>query len=35
VVRDVLEELVRHGIRRIVLVNGHYENIWPAMEGLN
>jgi creatinine amidohydrolase len=34
VVRDVLQELVRHGVQRIVLVNGHYENIWPAVEGI-
>src|SRR5690349_11310954 len=27
VVRDVISEFVRHGIKR--LVNGHYENIWP------
>lgn len=25
-VRDVLRELARHGCRRVVLVNGHYEN---------
>lgn len=34
VVRDVLQDLARHGARRIVLVNGHYENIWPAVEGI-
>ena len=34
VVRDVLLELVRHGVRRIVLVNGHYENVWPSVEGI-
>jgi creatinine amidohydrolase len=34
VVRDVLLDLFRHGVRRIVLVNGHYENIGPAIEGI-
>lgn len=34
VVCDVLLELVRHGVKRIAVVNGHYENIWPAVEGI-
>jgi creatinine amidohydrolase len=34
VVRDVLAELFRHGARRIVVLNGHYENIWPSIEGI-
>ncbi len=34
VVRDVVLGLFRHGVRRIVVVNGHYENIWPAIEGI-
>jgi len=34
VVRDVLVELHRQGVRRIVVVNGHYENIWPSVEGI-
>jgi creatinine amidohydrolase len=34
VVRDVLGELLRHGARRIVVLNGHYENIWPSIEGI-
>lgn len=34
VVRDVLCELYRQKVRRIVVVNGHYENIWPAVEGI-
>jgi len=33
-VRDVVCELYRHGVRRIVVVNGHYENIWPSIEGI-
>lgn len=32
VVRDILRELVRHGARRIVLVDGHYENQWFLIE---
>ncbi len=32
--RDVLAELFRHGVRRIVVVNGHYENIWPSIEAI-
>lgn len=32
---DVLGELVRHGVRRIVVVNGHYENIWPSIEAID
>ena len=34
IVRDVLLELHRHGVRRIVVVNGHYENIGPSIEGI-
>ncbi len=34
VLRDVLTELFRHGVRRMVVVNGHYENIWPSIEAI-
>lgn len=34
VVRDIIVELHRQSVRRIVLVNGHFENIWPAVEGI-
>jgi creatinine amidohydrolase len=34
VVRDVVVELFRQGVRRIVVINGHYENIWPSVEGI-
>lgn len=34
IVRDLLLSLFRHGVRRIVVINGHYENIWPAIEGI-
>lgn len=32
--RDILTELFRHGARRIVIVNGHYENTWPMVEAI-
>ncbi|MDR3495659.1 MAG: creatininase [Ancalomicrobiaceae bacterium] len=34
VVRDVLLGLFRHGAQRIVVLNGHYENISPAIEAI-
>jgi creatinine amidohydrolase len=33
-VRDILVDLHRQGVRRMVLVNGHYENLWPSIEGV-
>lgn len=35
VVRDVLRELARHGVRRVTLVNGHYENSMFLTEGVD
>lgn len=35
VVRDVVRGLGHNGVRRLVIVSGHYENIWPAVEGLD
>lgn len=35
VVRDVIRSLGHHGVRRLVVVNGHYENCWPSVEGLD
>ncbi|SMF36166.1 creatinine amidohydrolase [Tistlia consotensis] len=35
VVRDVLREFMRHGARRIIVVNGHYENMMFIMEGID
>jgi creatinine amidohydrolase len=35
VVRDVIRGLGRDGVRRLVVVNGHFENIWPAVEGVD
>ncbi len=34
-IRDILRELATHGARRFVLLNGHFENAWPAVEGLD
>ena len=33
-VRDILVDLHRQGARRMVVVNGHYENVWPSIEGI-
>ena len=33
--RDVIREFARHGVRRICLVNGHYENSWFIIEGID
>ncbi|MEW6089574.1 MAG: creatininase [Pseudomonadota bacterium] len=35
VVRDVLHDLALHGVRRFVVVNGHVENAWPIIEGID
>lgn len=32
-VRDILRDLARHGIRRVVLLNGHFENVSFLLEG--
>jgi creatinine amidohydrolase len=34
-VRDVIRELVRHGVRKICCVVGHYENQWIVTEGID
>lgn len=33
--RDVIKEFARHGVRRICLVNGHFENSWFIIEGID
>lgn len=33
--RDVMKEFARHGARQICLVNGHYENSWFIVEGID
>ena len=35
VVRDVVRQLIKSGVRRLVLVNGHFENYVPATEGVD
>jgi len=34
-VKDVITELARHGVRRIVLMDGHYENTMMIAEGID
>lgn len=34
-VRDLIRELARHGVRRICLLDGHYENLWFLNEGVD
>lgn len=33
--RDVIKEFARHGARQICLVNGHFENSWFIVEGID
>ena len=33
--RDVIRELARHGVRKLVVVVGHYENQWFVTEGID
>ncbi len=35
VVRDIVHDLGLHGVRRLVVVNGHVENTWPIVEGID
>ena len=34
-VRDTVREFARHGVKKLVLVNGHYENQWFLIEGID
>ncbi len=34
-VRDTVCEFARHGARKLVIVNGHYENQWFLIEGID
>ncbi|MCO6061097.1 creatininase family protein, partial [Pseudomonas sp. MOB-449] len=34
-VQDIIRELARHGARRLVLMNGHYENSMFIVEGID
>jgi creatinine amidohydrolase len=33
--RDVIKEFARHGARQLCLVNGHFENSWFIIEGID
>jgi creatinine amidohydrolase len=33
--RDIIRDMGVHGARRFVIVNGHYENAWVTVEGLD
>ena len=33
--RDISRELARHGARRLVMINGHYENMMFTIEGID
>ena len=35
VVRDVVHDLALHGVRRLAVINGHFENAWPVVEGVD
>mgnify|MGYP000131806142 CR=1 FL=1 len=35
VIRDVIRGLGYHGARRLVVFNGHFENTWPSVEGVD
>ncbi len=35
VLRDIIRDMGAHGARRFVLINGHFENGWPVVEGLD
>jgi len=34
-VRDTVREFARHGVKKLVVVNGHYENQWFLIEGID
>jgi creatinine amidohydrolase len=34
-IRDVVRDLGLHGVRRLVVINGHFENTWPIVEGVD
>lgn len=34
-VRDAVREFARHGVEKLVVVNGHYENQWFITEGID
>lgn len=34
-VRDAVREFARHGVTKLVILNGHYENQWFLIEGID
>lgn len=34
-IKDVLKELARHGVRKVAMINGHYENSMFIVEGVD
>ena len=34
-VKEIIKELARNGARRLVMMNGHYENTWFMVEGID
>lgn len=34
-IKDVVREFARHGVTRLVIVSGHYENQWFLIEGID
>ena len=34
-VHDTVREFHRHGVRKLIVVNGHYENQWFLTEGID
>lgn len=34
-VRDAVREFARHGVKKLALINGHYENQWFLIEGID
>jgi creatinine amidohydrolase len=34
-VRDAVREFARHGVTKLIVVNGHYENQWFLIEGID
>lgn len=35
IVRDIIRELARHGVRRVCVLDGNYENLWFLNEGID
>ena len=35
VVRDIIREWVRHGVKRLCFLDGHFENQWFITEGID